>query len=133
MKKTLTKKQTDNNKLKIIDDFCSHLEKGYSEYSFAECDFREIEKISLEEDEKNNNNYQVEKIKKSLRKSLFYWENIALEIYNDTTKKHFFPVWIFYMKNRFRFGEPVNKNTIDKKKLSNINLCLDNEVREIEK
>jgi hypothetical protein len=120
-------------KLKIIDDFCRHLEKGYSEYSFADYNFREVEEIAKEIDEKNMNNIQVEKIKKSIRKSFLYWEKIAFEIYENESKKHFFPLWIFYMKSRFQFGVSEYKKPNEKKKSIEVNLCLDNEVGEIEK
>ncbi len=132
MKKS-NKRQAEDDKVKIIDDFCRHIEKGYSEYSFVDYDFRDIERFATDIDKNNNNNLQVEKVKKSLRKSFLFWEKIAFEIYKDETKKHFFPLWIFYMKSRFQFGASEYKKSNEKKKIIDINLCLDNEVREIEK
>jgi len=37
------------------------------------------------------------------------------------------------MKSRFQFGASEYKKSNEKKKIIDINLCLDNEVREIEK
>jgi hypothetical protein len=131
--RTNDKKKDTLKKLKCIEDFCRHLEKGYSEYSFVEYDFREIEKFAKEIDEQNMNNIQMEKIYKSIRKSFRFWEEMAFEIYKSESKKYFFPLWIFYMKSRFQFGNSKYKEPNKKKKTIEVNLCLDNEVGEIEK
>jgi hypothetical protein len=133
MKKVRKNKSDDEAKTKIIDDFCKHLDKGFSEYSFVDCDYRDIEEYAINLDKKNGNTVNVEKIKKSLRKSFLHWENIAFEMYEKNDKKHFFPLWIFYMKGRFLFGITEKNKLDDKKKIIDVNLSLDNDIREIEK
>jgi hypothetical protein len=117
----------------MIERFCKHLRKGLSEYSFVECDYRDIEKIATELDTRENMESQVEKIKKALRESFSYWEKLAFEILKDDSKKFFFPIWIFYVKNRFHWGEDYKKVKDTIKKDSIINLNLDNDIKEIEK
>jgi len=78
MKKS-NKRQAEDDKVKIIDDFCRHIEKGYSEYSFVDYDFRDIERFATDIDKNNNNNLQVEKVKKSLRKSFLFWKKLHLK------------------------------------------------------
>lgn len=133
MKKKERVKSEDENKIKMIDDFCKHLEKGYSEYSFVDCDYTEIEEYAKYLDAKNENNIQVEKIRRSIRKSFMYWEDIVFKMYEKNDKKHFFPVWIFYMKGRFLFGVVDKYNSEKRKKIIDINLSLDNDIKEIEK
>jgi hypothetical protein len=133
MDKTKKNKISDKEKIKIIDDFCRHLDEGFSEYSFVDCDYRVIEEYAYNLDNKSKNSMQVEKIKKSLRKSFFYWENLAFKMYENSDKKHFFPLWIFYMKGRFLFGITEKNKTDGKTKIIDVNLSLDNDTKEIEK
>jgi hypothetical protein len=126
-------KYEDKIKTKTIDNFCKHLEDGHSEYSFVDCDFMDIEEYAKYLDTKNNNNIQVEKIKRSLRKSFLHWENIAFEMYKNDSKKHFLPVWIFYMKGRFLFGVVEKNKSNRRNKVIDVNLSLDNDIKEIEK
>jgi hypothetical protein len=120
----------DKAKEKIISNFCEHLKKGYSEYSFVECDFRDIEKFAVELDMRENKKSQVEKIRKALRESFFFWEKLALDMIKDNDKKFFFPVWIFYVKNRFHWGDTSEKKTFPKNKITEIDLSLDKEIKE---
>jgi len=133
MEKTRKHKIDDKVKLKLIDDFCKHLDKGYSEYSFVGCDYRDIEEYAYYLDNKSKNSMQVEKIKKSLRKSFFYWENLAFEMYEKSDKKHFFPLWMFYMKGRFLFGIAEKNKSDGNNKIIDVNLSLDNDTKEIKK
>jgi hypothetical protein len=133
MKKRRVNKSEDEEKINIIESFCEHLDKGFSEYSFVDSDYRDIEEYAKYLDEKNKNSLQVNKIKKSLRKSFLHWENIAFEMYEKNDKKHYFPLWIFYMKGRFLFGIAEKNKLDDKKKIIDVNLSLDNDIKEIEK
>lgn len=133
MKQVRINKQDDKNKEEIIDRFCEHLKSGLSEYSFVECDYRDIENFAIELDKRNNKASQVEKIKKAVRESFCYWEKLAFDILKDGKKKFFFPLWIFYVKHRFHWGiEDKKKKETDKKEIE-VNLSLDNDVKEIEK
>lgn len=120
MKKNNLDKNSDEYKIKVINRFCSHLKKGMSEYSFVECDYRDIERYADEIDAKGNNESQVEKIKKALRESFLYWEKLALEIFFNSEKKAFFPLWIYYVKNRFHWG--IEDNRKPKTKYTNIEI-----------
>lgn len=115
----------------LIERFCEHLRNGFSEYSFVECDYRDIEKFALELDERKKGESQVEKIKKALRESFCYWEKLAFSILNGE-KKYFFPMWSFYVKSRFHWGIEDSKHT-KKQKKENINLIENPPVKQIEK
>jgi hypothetical protein len=133
MEKRTNSKLTDAQKIKIIDNFCKHLEKGKCEFSFLEQDFRDIEEFAFKLDKKDKSLKLVEKIKMSLRKSFAYWEEKLFEMMNDSKKKYVFPIWIFYMKGRFHFGASEYKTKKSKLKNVEIDLCLDNDVKKIGK
>jgi hypothetical protein len=133
MKRTLKNKMTDKEKLKVIDDFCKHIEDGHTEYSFIEYDFRDIEEYAFYLDDKKGNTLQVDKIKKSLRKSFLIWEDILFEIKNDVKKKYLIPLWIFYMKSRYSFGVEEYKKSKPKNNKIDIKLSTESNIKEIEK
>ena len=133
MEKRKTNRLTDEQKIKIIDNFCKHLEDGKCEFSFVEQDFRDIEEFAIKLDKKNKSLQMVEKIKMSLRKSFAFWEDRLFEMMNDSKKKYIFPIWIFYVKGRFHFGASEYKPKKNKMKNIEIDLCLDNDVKKIGK
>lgn len=117
----------------LIDNFCKHLKKGYSEFSFKECDYREIEEYAKELDKSNKKISQVDKIKKAIRESFYFWENMVFEILEDEKKKYFFPAWIYYVKARFNWGMEDRKKFDLKDRKILVNLSQDSEIKEIEK
>ncbi|MCX6165044.1 MAG: hypothetical protein NTU73_09360 [Ignavibacteriae bacterium] len=129
MKKNKFNKLNDIAKVKLVNEFCKHLISGFSEYSFVECDYKDIEKYAQELDNQNDNLYYVEKIGRASRESFLYWEKLGIEMFEKNDKKYFFPVWIFYVKSRFKWGEK-NKSksqSQSKEKIIEIDLSLDNE------
>lgn len=126
-------KIADEKKAKVIEEFCSHLEEGRCEFSFVEFDFRKIEEFAYELDKKNGNDDMVEKIKRALRKSFAFWENMLFEMYESDKKKYFFPIWIFYTKSRFGFGAMEYKTKKDKKEIIKIDLSLDKDLKKSSK
>lgn len=116
----------DKNKKEIIERYCKHLEDGYSENSFVDYDHFEIHQFALELDEKNKNSKYIEKIKKAFRKSFYKWEEMAVQMLDNPQKKFFFPIWLFYVKNRFLWGES-DKNKKDlNEKVKTIDFRLEN-------
>jgi hypothetical protein len=128
MKKNINYTNTDK-KEKIIDDFCKHLRKGYSEYSFRDFDYRDVIIFANEIDGRNENSEQVDKIDKAFRESFYFWEDLAFNMVRNENKKFFFPVWIFYVKSRFHWGEKKRKKDIPKNEIENIDLNIDNQTK----
>lgn len=116
-------------KEEIIEKFCKHLRKGYSEYSFTEYDYRDVQGFASELDNKNNNTKQIDKIDNAYRDSFFFWENLAIDMIKDENKKYFFPVWIFYVKNRFHWGEKKRKKISKENEIENIDINLVNQTK----
>jgi|WetSurMetagenome_2_1015567.scaffolds.fasta_scaffold1147023_1 hypothetical protein len=131
MEKYTLKKLDEKEKEKIIFNFCKHLKDGYSEYSFVECDYKNVGKYAIELDKRNNKESQVEKIQRAMRESFYFWEKLALDMVKDESKKYFFPVWIFYVKSRFHWGEKNKKKSLPRNKIVEIDLSLDNDIKEI--
>jgi hypothetical protein len=133
MKGTLNNKLTDTDKVKIINDFCKHLDSGNTEYSFTEFDFRDIEEFAIDLDARKKGYSYIEKIRKSMRKSFRFWENILFEIINEEKKKYLIPLWVYYMKSRYRFGIEEYKKSQPKNSKIDIKLSTESDVKEIEK
>jgi hypothetical protein len=133
MDKNKSGKLTDEQKIKIINDFCRHLEEGKCEFSFVDYGFREIEEFAFRLDRKDRSLKSVEKIKMSLRKSFAFWEKKLFEMMEDSSKKYIFPIWIFYMKGRFNFGVSEYKPKRNRGKKIEVDLSLDNDVKKIGK
>jgi hypothetical protein len=128
MMKKKIKKVISGDKEKIIENFCEHLRKGYSEYSYKDYDYRDVQHFASALDVKNGNTEQVDKIDKAFRESFYFWENIAVDMIKDDTKKFFFPVWIFYVKSRFHWGEKKRRK-IPKNEIVNIDLKMDKQIK----
>jgi hypothetical protein len=129
----LNNEMSDKDKIKIINDFCKHLDAGNSEYSFTEYDFRDIEEFAVDLDSGKKGYFYIEKIKKSMRKSFRFWEKTLFEILNDEKKKYLIPLWIYYMKSRYRFGIEEYKKSKPRNNKIDIRLSTESDVKEIEK
>lgn len=101
----------------VIDSFCVHLEKGFSEHSFALCDVEKIEEIISILDSKKGDNYYYERVRAALRVNLYFWEKLGISGLKN--KKNFnSSMWTFYLKLRFskKFNHiELNNNKVDKK------------------
>jgi len=126
-------KITDEKKVKVIEEFCAHLEEGKCEYSFVEFDFRKIEEFAVQLDKKNGDDEMVEKVKRALRASFAHWENKLFEMYDKSDKKFFFPLWIFYTKSRFGFGASEYKPKKKSKEVIKFDLSLDTDTKKLNK
>lgn len=112
-------KLSDTQMKKIIQDFCRHLEKGFSEHSFKLCDSDKIEEIIARLDSKNGNNYYYELVKSALRANLYYWEKIGISGLRN--KKNFnSSMWMFYLK--MRFNKKLNYSETNGKSDKNIEI-----------
>jgi hypothetical protein len=102
---------------KIIDEFCNHLERGFSEHSFVICEAEKIEVIISILDSKRRDNYYYERVKTALRANLYFWEKLGISGLKN--KKNFnSSMWMFYIKLRFskKFNHiELNNNKADKK------------------
>jgi|GEM_PF-1368632 hypothetical protein len=97
----LTIQNETQHKIKLINSFCEHLKKGYSEKSFQDCDYMLIESFANDVDCINKNDFQKQKIKKAMQASLYYWETKAIDLMNGKAGKFSFQVWMYMMKCRF--------------------------------
>jgi len=131
MRKNICKSVPDDDKIKIIEDFCKHLEEGKCEYSFEEYDFRDIEAFASDLDRRNKDLEMLEKIRKSLRKSFAFWEKMLIEIYTNPDKKYFMPLWVFYVKSRFGLGISRYKSRESEDEIVDINLTLDKDAKKL--
>lgn len=115
---------TDKEKVNLVNALCRHLKKGFSEYSFVKCDYKLIEKYASELDEKNQNSILADKLNRASRFSFYYWEKIGIEIFNNEKDKKYFPMWMFFVKNRFLWGAKRNKQNENKNKITNAEYIL---------
>jgi hypothetical protein len=83
---------------KFCNSFALHIEEGYSDTSFPDCDYRTIYSAL----EKNQDVLQTEKelIEKAKRKRMMFWEGEGLKLTTGESAGNA-TAWIFNMKNRF--------------------------------
>ncbi|MBN1632680.1 MAG: hypothetical protein JW917_00770 [Ignavibacteria bacterium] len=87
---------------KLINAYCRHLERGFSENSFPGAEAKDVENLAKKLDEENQGktNY-VKLISVSKRKGMLFWEKIGLQGILGKKSKFNGSAWMFIMKNRF--------------------------------
>ena len=111
-----------SNENKIIIAYCSHLKKGYSEMSFLDVGYEEVENLAKELDEKNKNNRYTKLIMQAKREGRLYCEKIGLEGISGEIQKFNGSAWMFLMKNRFGWKDKNDNINESEEKIINVKL-----------
>lgn len=104
---------------KLINQYITHLRRGFSETSFPPCDFKELEEFA----EKEN---LIEKIREAKRDSQKFWESCAINALNDKWENFNYELWMFIMKNRFGWSDKPIQIEEPKERIVEVQLKLDN-------
>ena len=110
------------NESKIIIAYCNHLKKGYSEMSFLDAGWKEVEDIAKKNDEKNGNENFLKMINQAKREGRLYCEKIGLEGISGEIPKFNGSAWMFLMKNRFGWKDKNENAYEQEEKIINVKL-----------
>jgi hypothetical protein len=114
-------------RIKLINRFCEHLERGFSEKSFRECDYLIIENYANEIDRKNNNCNLSNKIQNAVRSSLYYWESKLVDLMNNKSSRINIQLCMFVLKCRFGWENYTEKMNNNSQKVVEVQLKLNDE------
>lgn len=108
---------------KLVIAFCRHIGRGFSENSFPQADFSDIEKIASDLDLSGNGktNYKS-MIETSKRKGRLSWEKIGFEGILEEKSKFNGSVWMFIMKSRFGWTGKQPDKTGEENKIVKVRL-----------
>lgn len=122
VKKILTQEE------KLINAYCRHLSRGYSEESFPDAEWSYVEKLAKETDEKNGGeNYYFHIIKVSKRQGRLLWEKIGMNGILTENKKFNGSAWMFVMKNRYGWKLNPKEEKKEENKIIKVKLGFENE------
>lgn len=108
---------------KLIIAYCRHLQRGYSENSFPQASFSEVEKIASELDLSGNGKTSYKSmIETAKRKGRLFWEKIGLEGILGENSKFNVSAWMFAMKNRFGWTGKQQDKTGEEDKIVRVKL-----------
>lgn len=107
---------------KIIAAYCSHLKKGFSEMSFLDAGWEEVENTAKELDEKSGGTHFLKMINQAKREGRLYCERIGLEGISGEIPKFNGSAWMFLMKNRFGWKDKNDSTSEQEEKIINVKL-----------
>jgi hypothetical protein len=111
-----------SDKNKIITAYCNHLKKGYSEMSFLEADWEDVENIAKQLDEKSGGTDYMKMINHSRREGRLLCEKLGLEGISGEIPKFNGSAWMFLMKNRFGWKDKCDNLSSQEEKIINVRL-----------
>lgn len=108
------KYKTSLQKKKLCENYCRHVEAGYSDASFPDCSMEvfEVHAVRYPVD------FPEDRIEAARRKRLKFWEEKGIEGKINAS------VWIFNMKNRFGWRDRQDTKTEKEERIDNIEVTI---------
>lgn len=108
--------KTSEERIAVCDKWCAWLTEGKSKESFPDCDPQTFYKYARE----FPNDFDSKKIEAAERASLAWWEDVGRRMMWMGGKDVSPVIWIFTMKNKFRWRDNVDV-TSDGKRVDTLN------------
>ncbi len=108
------KYRTSLQRKKLCENYCRHVEAGYSDASFPDCGMELFDDYAA----RYVADFPEEEIEAARRKRLKFWEEKGIEGKINAS------VWIFNMKNRFGWRDRQDTKSEKEEKIENIEVSI---------